>query len=140
MRIPARIDQAILDEPTRISAPMPTPRVAVISARRPSRRDEALWRTGMNRPTAELLAQLLALTQVTQEGLGQERLGGSVVGPLKLVVTPRHVLDQVFHPEQRMTPISHRGVLLHSPGPSLAANDPLPILQREPILRGCKVL
>jgi hypothetical protein len=25
-------------------------------------------------------------------------------------VAPRHVLDQVFHPEQRVTPISHLGV------------------------------
>src|SRR5207237_4073646 len=111
------------------------PPAAAISASRRSGRDEARCRAGMDRPGTELLAQLLALTQVTQEGLGQEGLGGSVVGPLELVMAPRHVLDQVFHPEQRMTPISHRGVLLHSPGSSLPANDPLPIWQREPISR-----
>jgi hypothetical protein len=32
-------------------------------------------------------------------------------------VAPRHVLDQVFHPKQRVTPISHEGV------PSLASID-----------------
>jgi hypothetical protein len=70
---------------------------------------------GMDRAGAELLAKFLALVQVTQQGLGQEGLRGLVAGPLELVVAPRHVFDQVFHPEQRVTPISHREVLLHSP-------------------------
>jgi hypothetical protein len=71
--------------------------------------------TGVDRPGAELFAELLALTQIAQEGLGQKSLGRSVAGPLELVVAPRHVLDQVFHPEQCVTPISHRQTLLHSP-------------------------
>jgi hypothetical protein len=29
-------------------------------------------------------------------------------------MAPRHVVDQVLHPQQRVSPISHRGVILHS--------------------------
>jgi hypothetical protein len=62
-----------------------------------------------------LFAQSLAFVQVTQQRLGQEPLRGPIAGPLELVMASGHVLDQVLHPEQRVTPISHRRVLLHSP-------------------------
>jgi hypothetical protein len=68
----------------------------------------------MRLTSPELLAQLLALAQVSEQCIGQKRLGLSVVGPLELVVASRHVLDQVFHPEQRVAPISHHRVFLHS--------------------------
>ena len=129
MRIPAILssEARTWDEPTRSPTALPIPPVAAIAGRdalAQSSRDEAVSRTRRYRPAAELLAQFLALTQVTEQGLGQECLSGSVVGPLELVMTPRHVLDQVFHPKQRVTPISHRGVLLHSRGPQAQARFP----------------
>jgi hypothetical protein len=67
--------------------------------------------TRVRRP--KLLAQFLAFVQVAKKGIGEEQLRVTIAGPLKLVVTARHVLDQVLHPEQGMTPISLHGVLLH---------------------------
>ena len=49
----------------------------------------------------ELLAQLLAFAEVAEQRIGQKRLRLAIVGPLELrVLASRHVLDQVFHPEQ----------------------------------------
>jgi len=62
----------------------------------------------------KLLAKLLALVQITQNRIGQKHLGRPIAGPLELVVALRHVIDQVFHPEKRVAPISHGEVLLHS--------------------------
>jgi hypothetical protein len=63
---------------------------------------------------AELFAQPLALGQVAEQSVGQKRLRLAIVGPLELVLTARHVLDQVFHPEQCIATISHHRVFLHS--------------------------
>jgi hypothetical protein len=79
-----------------------------------SGRDQAQRPSFMSLTRTELLAQLLALVQVSQERISQKRLSLSIAGPLKLVVAPRHVLDQVFHPEQCIAPISHLAVFLHS--------------------------
>jgi hypothetical protein len=54
-----------------------------------------------------LFAKSLTLDQVHQHRLGQERLRLTILGPFKLVVALREVLDQVFHPEQRGVPVSH---------------------------------
>ena len=62
----------------------------------------------------ELLAKFLALVEITQKCVGQKHLGRPIAGPLELVVALRHVLDQVFHPEKRVAPISHGDVFLHS--------------------------
>jgi hypothetical protein len=62
----------------------------------------------------ELLAQLLALAEVAEQRIGQKRLRLAIVGPLELVLASRHVLDQVFHPEQCVATISHHRVFLHS--------------------------
>src|SRR6516162_8539760 len=59
---------------------------------------------------SQLLAEPLAFHQVAEHRVGEERLGPPVRGPLKLVVTMVHVFDQVFHPEQGVPPVSHRGV------------------------------
>jgi hypothetical protein len=62
----------------------------------------------------ELLAQLLALGQVADQSIGQKRLRLAIAGPLELVLASRHVLDQVFHPEQCVATISHHRVFPHS--------------------------
>jgi hypothetical protein len=56
----------------------------------------------------------LTLDQVAEHRLGQEKLRRAIAGPLKLVMAPRQVVDQVFHPQKGMSPISHGGVFLHS--------------------------
>jgi hypothetical protein len=71
-------------------------------------------RTGLARlPGAKLFAEFLALVQVANQRVGEERLGIAVIRDFELIVATRHVLDQVFHPEQGMAPISHLGVFLH---------------------------
>jgi hypothetical protein len=79
-----------------------------------SSRDQAAGASFRRLARPELLAQFLALAQVSEQGVSQKGLGLSIVGPLELVVASRHVLDQVFHPEQRVAPISHHRVFLHS--------------------------
>ena len=55
----------------------------------------------------ELFAQLLALAEVAEQRIGQKRLRLAIVGPLELILASRHVLDQVFHPEEGTLSISH---------------------------------
>jgi hypothetical protein len=62
----------------------------------------------------ELLAQLLALGQVAEQSIRQKGLRLTIVGPLELILAARHVLDQVFHPEQCVATISHHRVFPHS--------------------------
>jgi hypothetical protein len=62
----------------------------------------------------ELFAQLLAFAEVAEQRIGQKRLRLAIVGPLEQILASRHVLDQVFHPEQCVATISHHRVFLHS--------------------------
>jgi hypothetical protein len=48
---------------------------------------------------AQVFAKTLALVQVAQHRFSEEVLSLAVAGPLKLVMTTRHVVDQVLHPE-----------------------------------------
>jgi hypothetical protein len=66
------------------------------------------------RVCTQLFAEALTLDQVAEQRLGQEKLRRAIAGPLKLVMAPRHVVDEVFHPQKGMSPISHGGVILHS--------------------------
>ncbi len=81
------------------------------------------------RAGTKLLARLLALDQVAEHRLGQEELGLAIAGTLELVVASRHVVDQVFHPQKGMPPISHGEVFLHSM-PLENAIQPDPVADR----------
>ena len=56
-------------------------------------------RVSRARRGSQVFAKTLALVQVAQQRFGEEVLSLAVAGPLKLVMTTRHVVDQVLHPE-----------------------------------------
>ncbi len=60
---------------------------------------------------AEFLTEATAFGKVPDHRFGEKRLGTDVAGPLKLLVAPGHVFDQILHPEQRIATVSHRGVV-----------------------------
>lgn len=66
------------------------------------------------RGCTQLFAEALTLDQVAEHRLGQEKLRRAIAGPLELVMAAGHVVDQIFHPQQGSSPISHGGVILHS--------------------------
>ena len=57
----------------------------------------------------QLLAEASTFGQVDEERLGQEARRWAVGGPLELVVAAIHVFEDIFHPQQGCTPISHQG-------------------------------
>jgi len=56
---------------------------------------------------AKLLANSLALGQVAEQGIGEERLSRAFAGPLELVVAMRHVIDQILHPDHHVFAVRH---------------------------------
>jgi hypothetical protein len=68
----------------------------------------------------ELFAEALAFGEVAEQGFGEVGGGLAVGGPLELIVTLAHVLDQVFHPKERVTAVAHgAGFLREVPGEAI---------------------
>jgi hypothetical protein len=70
-------------------------------------------RVSRARRGSQVFTKAPALVQVAQHRFGEEVLSLAVAGPLKLVMTTRHVIDQVLHPEQCMASSTHRGLSLN---------------------------
>lgn len=81
----------------------------------------------------ELLAQLAALGEVDQHRVRQKRLGSPVGCPLELLVAPRHVIDDVLHPKERLLTIPHKWFPF--PGMSGMSATRCPVLRQSPYQR-----
>ena len=56
---------------------------------------------------AVLLAEAAAFGQVDHHRVGQVRRGRAVGGPLELLMALVHVVEEVLHPEERVSSVSH---------------------------------